>query len=494
LVVGVATAFNRRTLERRLARLLLVVFLLLASSSTAAARQAENESSMVAPEPCPATLHTEREREPNDEAPDAQSLDGPVCVTGEIVAADQDVFRWELDETAARERWTLVLSGLPGQAGVVRLYRPTFSPDGGTLTAVDEVIGAANQPGDPPATISDVLLPPGVYLVGIGSSGPAPYRLDILPGTPLPPNLDQEPNDTTETATPVAATIATSGDQIGSEDRYAWSLDEAAAASHWRLSLQGVVGNSALLRLVAADGTELYSDWTGADGRLVLEDVGLTAGTYQIVVSGSTPGSSPYVLEAVATGPREAGAEDEPNNTGDTASLIVPTTDTTELTGRLGGRGAQADLDTYRLVVDETLAGRQLDLKLFWDAGPRRRLCLRDAAGTELRCTDGDRGIAFNDLVLAAGDYTIVVSGDPAPDIPYLLRLDASLAAVSSYEAEPNDAFAMAGPLDATAGEPVIAGRLGLQDVDYFRSTVRGGNRHPAIDLPGCRWPADRLE
>ena len=86
--------------------------------------------------------------------------------------------------------------------------------------------------------------------------------------------------------------------RIGSEDHYAWSLDDTAAASHWRLSLQGVVGNSALLRLVAADGTELYSDWTGADGRLVLEDVGLPPGTYQIVVSGSAPGASPYVLEA----------------------------------------------------------------------------------------------------------------------------------------------------------------------------------------------------
>src|SRR5829696_4777716 len=145
LVVGVATAFNRRTLERRLALLLLVVFLLLASSSTAAARQAASESRMVAPEPCPVTLHTEREREPNDEALEAQPLAGPVCVTGEILAADQDVFRWELDETAALERWTFVLSGLPGQAGVVRLYRPTFSPDGDTLTAVDEVIGAANH-------------------------------------------------------------------------------------------------------------------------------------------------------------------------------------------------------------------------------------------------------------------------------------------------------------------------------------------------------------
>jgi hypothetical protein len=147
--VGVATAFNWRALALRLALLLLVVLLLLASSS-AAARQGENEPSTVAPEPCPVTLHTEREREPNDEAPDAQSLDGPICVTGEIVAADQDVFRWELDETAARERWTFVLSGLPGQAGVVSLFRPTFDSDGSTVTAVDEVIGAANQPGDPP--------------------------------------------------------------------------------------------------------------------------------------------------------------------------------------------------------------------------------------------------------------------------------------------------------------------------------------------------------
>jgi hypothetical protein len=124
------------------------------------------------------------------------------------------------------------------------------------------------------------------------------------------------------------------------------------------------------------------------------------------------------------------------------------------LTGRLGTLAALDDLDTCRLIVDETLAGRQLDLKLFWDAGPRRRQSRRDAASTELRCSDGVRGIAFNDLIVAADDYTIVVSGDSVPDSPYLLRLDASLAAVASYEAEPSDTFATPGPLDVTAGEP----------------------------------------
>ena len=472
--MGVATAFNRRTLALRLTHLLVVIVLLLATSGVATARQAESETDAAAPEPCPLTLPAEHEREPNDEAPDAQPLTGPACVTGEIVAADQDVFRWELDETAARGRWTFILSGLPGQAGVVRLFQPTFGPDGSTVTAVEEVIGATNQPGDPPATIRDVLLPPGVYLIGVGSSGPAPYRLDIQRGTPLPENLDQEPNDTAETAASVAAAFAVSGDQDGTEDHFAWSLDDTAAARRWRLSLQGAVSNSSLLRLVAADGTDRYSGWTGADGRLVLDDVGLPPGIYQIVVSGSAPGTSAYVLEVTPTDARSAGAEDEPNDTDETAFPIVPTADATELTGRLGTLSAQADLDTYRLVVDETLAGRQLDLKLFWDAGPRRRLCLRDAAGTELRCTDGEHGIAFNDLVLAAGNYTIVVSGDPAPDFPYLLRLDVSLAAVTSYEAEPNDTFATAGPLDATASEPAIAGRLSRQDVDHFRATVQG--------------------
>jgi len=86
--VGVATAFNRRTLALHLAPLLVIV-LLLATSSVASARQAESQTGAAAPEPCTVTLPTEHEREPNDEAPDAQPLTGPACVTGESAAGEE---------------------------------------------------------------------------------------------------------------------------------------------------------------------------------------------------------------------------------------------------------------------------------------------------------------------------------------------------------------------------------------------------------------------
>ena len=72
-------------------------------------------------------------------------------------------------------------------------------------------------------------------------------------------------------------------------------------------------------------------------------------------------------------------------------------------------------------------------------AATSRTLCLRDATDADLQCTDGTGSIAFNDVVLAAGDYRLAVSGVADPDDPYLLRFDVTAEATSGFEAEPND-------------------------------------------------------
>ncbi len=83
-------------------------------------------------------------------------------------------------------------------------------------------------------------------------------------------------------------------------------------------------------------------------------------------------------------------------------------------------------------------------------------------------------GVAFNDLVLPEGEYGISVSGEPAPDVPYLLRFDVTIEPVASFESEPNDAVAFANPFDISGDEPTIQGRLSGANYDIFRLTVTG--------------------
>ena len=103
------------------------------------------------------------------------------------------------------------------------------------------------------------------------------------------------------------------------------------------------------------------------------------------------------------------------------------TTGSTVVDGRLATINSGTDNDVYRFTVDDTTAGRQMDVKLFWQGASDRTLCLVDDHGNDLQCGSGDHAVAFNDVVLGAGEYGVRVSGAPAPDDRYLLRLDITI-------------------------------------------------------------------
>ncbi len=416
--------------------------------------------------------------EPNDQPADAIVLPATeACVMAEHEAGGQDLFLWSVDEAESARRWTITMGPAADQAVTVQVHRVELD-ESGVVIATEQLAAADAGPGQA-AELTDLLFPPGEYVLGVSTSGPAPYELTVAAGTRSPDLVETEPNDGLDQATPVAAEFAVAGDRAGSIDWFAWDLDDAAAGQLWDLHLQLPVLASGYLHLATADGTEIFSGAGDPTGTLVLSDVGLDAGRYLLWVdSASTDQAAPYILEATASGPRDEGAEREPNDTFAAGMPVAVTTGSTVVDGRLATINSGTDNDVYRFTVDDTTAGRQMDVKLFWQGASERTLCLVDDLGNDLQCGSGDHAVAFNDVVLGAGEYGVRVSGAPAPDDRYLLRLDITIEATTGFEAEPNDVLARATPLDVTGEHPVGSGRLAGQgdgsDSDVFQFTVTG--------------------
>ncbi|HEU5433531.1 MAG TPA: hypothetical protein VFU81_17830, partial [Thermomicrobiales bacterium] len=324
-----------------------------------------------------------------------------------------------------------------------------------------------------PATQPNLLFPAGAYLLGISRSGTVSgdalqsdaYRLTIAAGDPLPPLGDREPNDSGDAATAVASAFSLTGDRQGSDDWYAWTIAAADAAKGWELDAQAGVGESLTIQLQDSNGATITNAATDATGRIALYDLGLAPGTYRIDIAAGPDRPSPYLLRAVAAGPRPT-ADIEPNDDLTHASPLDPAKPA--IKGRLARAG---DVDVYRLTVDAALAATQFDLKLIWRSKQDRELCLLDAAGQQLQCRTGAGGVALANLTLPPGDYGVAVSGDADPADPYILRLERTSAPAADFETEPNDAITAATPLEA--GQ-IMRGRLTETETDFYRLQVTG--------------------
>lgn len=414
----------------------------------------------------------------------AQTLPAPqACITATNADGMQGVYWWTLDDAAAAQRWTLAMSAVPGQAVTLQVHR--VEVDGSGLTLSDETLASADGGPGEGATITDVLLPPGRYIVGSVASGPGAYQVDIAPGAPIPAVADTEPNDSAEQAAAVSGEFGASGDRAGTPDWFAWDVgaESGDGGATWQLSLQVPAATTGAMRLVDGSGAELAARAVDAEGRLRIPDMALSPGRYFVEVASSTEATAPYVLEATTAAPAATAggdvAEAEPNDTIAGATSVDVAVGSTSVAGRLATIADGTDTDMYRFAVDADTAGRLVDVKLFWRGGSTRELCLVDADGVELRCDTGDATVAFNDVVLDADDYGVTVSGVADADDPYLLRFDVTEEATSGFEAEPNETMEQATPM-ATNGDDdgfTAAGRLsGTEgaDTDVFRFTVDG--------------------
>jgi len=414
--------------------------------------------------------------EPNDAPGTAQALVGATCLEGTLTESDQDLAIWEVLPSEAGTRWTFSLSGIPTTLTALKLFEVTSEPGVEPPTVVTTHFLEVEVPPDSTATavLEDVMLPVGRYLLGISRSVPTSsggaldesYQYRIERGAELPPSADIEPNDKPEGAAGLVGEFSVSGDLDGSLDYYVWSVPESG--ERWGLELQVPVGEAAALELRDPEGRIIDEMRTDTVARSL--DLQLAPGDYTIGVSPRAYEPTPYVVSATL---HPAEGEPEPN---DQTVDAIPVTDGTPLKGRLAGHG---DVDRFRLDVP---GGESMlrDVRVKWRSGLHRELCLLDGDDTNVVCAEGLEGAALTNLALGPGAHVFELSGPDDHTDAYLLRVDATSAAVADFEAEPNEDVGTATPLDPDLD---MRARGGESDKDVFRLRTEGEAQLWQIDL-----------
>lgn len=413
--------------------------------------------------------------EPNDQPDTATDLgSGAACASG-AYGGGQDIYRWTVGNDEAASRWSLGLTALPAQVGLLEVYDVELD-EAGTILAVTKLLSTMSQPGAA-TSLPNLLWTPGEYYIGVAYSGPGPYQLDIASGDPL-----AQETAIGEAPATVANAFELAAMPAAAQASATWSIGEAG--SRFDLRLQGPVAAPLTWELTGAgaDGAVLFAGAAGPDGVSQLPDIGLEPGDYTVTVRTSGEAPVRWLLSATPGAPTDGPAEAEPNEAPAAANPVVLDGDGAAITGRLATEPTQEDRDHYRLTIDDDVAGRLTDIRLLWGgagtststSGVTRQLCLLDATDAELRCASGETGLALNDLVLAAGEYTLLVSGVPDPDDPYVLRVDVTGESAANFEAEPNDSFVQASLLAPDGDAFASTGRLQGTETDTFRFTVTG--------------------
>jgi hypothetical protein len=423
--------------------------------------------------------------EPNNLEAEAEPVEGAFCIAGDLPdASDQDLFLWTVSETEAKSLWAVTVDGPAGAVTSAKVFSLASEP-GAEPILVEQQIAEVNK--DQAATApggDEFLFAPGQYLVGIsrtdtleGLPATTTYRLQFAKSARLPKRLDKEPNDDTTTATPLEGEIAIAGDLGQSYDYYTWTLSEDDAASGWELHAQGTLGDSLNLNISRQDGTQLLYASADDSGRIDLYDLVFAAGTYYLQVTPQSDHASPYLLRMTMA---ERPATDlEPNNDPANASPIDLANPV--LKGRLA---AESDIDRYRLVVDQNLAGSLFDVRLLTKSPIERQICLTTIdTNTDLQCKRGDGGASLSNILLPRGEYLITVSGATAPDDLYILRIDPTSVPSPVFEAEPNDNEEFGSALDPTRP---ISGRFDGSETDVFRFATEGDPQLWDIAISGA--------
>ncbi|HVS66657.1 MAG TPA: hypothetical protein VMT85_24500, partial [Thermoanaerobaculia bacterium] len=445
------------------------------------------------------------ETEPNDTPAEANRVTGAVKLIGAMGPRDQDGWLWTVSDVDAQKRWTFELDGIPGALTVVDVLRLEYADNGVDVTDRKKLLTIGSRDGSKPAIAEDLVFEPGEYLLGVAHAGggtagsgggsdagsgfrppigslsfgespagaaapaaapaaeqPGGYRLTIREGSRLLLDPNPKPHDSRETAQSLRPGSEHGGFTVEKAAWYELRLGEQEAAESWEIAAQVPVGRTASAFLRDAAGKELSRTNTDARGRLAFRDLGLAAGTYLVDVQEGTGGTI-LAVAARSIGQRIEGAEAEPNdawNKANRADLAQP------LTGRMGKAG---ESDYFSFTLDEAVADRLLTLALEAPAEASLRFCLLDGAGRPLQCRDRKGGVELVDLLLAPGEYGILVARGPE-GTAYTVRLTAGGEPQPGVEVEPNDTVELA---SAVPTNNRVKGRFaGADDVDFYRVVV----------------------
>lgn len=425
------------------------------------------------------------EREPNNTPQDATAFRGPAVLVGTLDASDQDAFSWDVSDVDAGSTWTLTFDGVPGRLSLVEVLRVQYTDDGSGVTSSEKLLVLGSRDGRKPAVVTDLLLEPGTYILGLAGGGGGAYRPPGLAGALEDAGPAAEQAVVKDTGAyrvsvargrdiraanvptpPVSASAAVAISpnrpaaffQQQAVTWYAFDIDEAATELTWQLEGQVSLGRTAQAILRAADDRELSRRNTDRQGRFVFHDLGLELGRYTVQID-SDDVAGIQVIGLQQGGVRTAGAEAEPNDSWRIANLVDFST---SVTGRIGARG---DQDFFQVSPSEATAPEVMRLLLETGGDGELELCLTDESGTSRQCRRGRGEISLPDLILGEGRWGVSV-GRGSPEQNYQLTLESQGRVRDGFEAEPNDTLAEASGMPSKLR---IKGRFAGKEDDYFR-------------------------
>jgi len=373
----------------------------------------------------------DQELEPNNRAVDANPLAARRPLRGTLYDADdQDWFKLPLQPPKPGQFLRVEISPLEG----VRLVLEVRAIDDGALLA--SLQGRA--PGEPllvrdlslslgvrPASADAGVLAWGYFLVVKSAKG-TNARAGYVVTASLedgPPDIEQEPNDDPQHATPIHDTASGYLAPAGDQD---WYRVQADAGSILHAELSGVPRTDLELLAVGADGGVLARVNEGGtkEGEM-LPAVGVPAGDSYLLVraSGADPDNLYHL--SISLSPDDGSLEREPNNDLAAAqTLALPI----EVKGFIWPR---KDVDFFRFhvpadhapvsVVVSAVRGVDLQLRLFELHGEKSEV---------IGSSDSVRGEGEEKLLsvpLKEGDFAVEVSSprnkDASATQPYTLSV-----------------------------------------------------------------------
>lgn len=417
--------------------------------------------------------------EPNDALHEAIDLSVPsgkerVEVIGELDGQDQDAYRLIIDEDMAGQRFNLELSGRAGALTRLDIFDLTELVDG--LGRIPEELSQkppilttlATEQGVRPVRRDELLLPPGVYILGVShSGGKGAYSLTIAAHDSARITVleaDDEPR--------VSLRGRTSTWSQGNQS-YQFELNEAQSEQSWNMAFQAPLGQRMKTRLETADGQLLLEVERDHGQPVQRHGLMLDAGAYRLITESTTAGVRMIDIRAGAPLPTD-GVEVEPNNR--EANPV-------EFGEAIRGRLDDGDTDFLMFSVTDDQTGQMVDLEVSADPSAEIQLCLRNLIDNQDICRRTPGGLtALRDLALQEGDYKLRIHDVKRVGTDWSLNWLPRGDIEAGQEVEPNDRPEYAVGLHERG---FGRGRFVGDETDYWRFSVSGEPQLWRIQLQG---------
>jgi hypothetical protein len=389
-------------------------------------------------------------------------------ILGELEGQDQDAYRLVVDEDQAGRRFHLRLTGRAGALTKLDVLDFTEIADGRgripeTLTQSPVNLLTINaRDGGRAVQVDSMLLPAGVYVLGVShSGGSGAYTVELLEGDSSGVRVLDDSNTEDD-----PQRISPNGRQVVHTQGESWfefDLDADEAAIPYDFEYQSALGIPSTAELFGPDGTSLLTLEHAGGEPIRRPGLMLAEGVYRIRTEQDQAGVQWLALPRGAPDIND-GMEREPN---DRVPMTVPFGET------IRGRFDEGDTDWLRFQVDEQNAANRWDLVVRGGPESGIEICLQRPAMRIQDCTrGGPEGTRQHSLGLAPGEYTVRLS-DRGPDgADWTLEWEDRGPLRPGEESEPNDREGDASPLhDRGFGR----GRFdGGREIDYWRFNVTG--------------------